>query len=461
MMGPLTVDMELAKISVIGAARSGLAAARLLRSRGVQVFVSEQGDAESMPEARAELSKLGIPAEFGGHSAKAQNANLMVVSPGVPSDSPVLQDAARNGIPVISEIELACFFCKAPIIAVTGTNGKTTTTTLIGEMLKAAGKATIVAGNIGRAFSDALMDMPEPEIVALEVSSYQLDFTVRFHPATAVITTITPDHLGRYGGDFSRYVASKQRIFRNQFDEDAVIYNLDNADAMLAARPASARAFPTSVRAVLSIGGWMEARTLHVDLGFGKETVASIDELRLRGRHNYMNILQAALAARLHGASAETVSEVARSFAGVEHRLEFVRNLDDVAYVNDSKATNVDSVVIALQSFHQPIVLIAGGRDKGSPYDPLLPLIEERVRATVLIGEAARRMAGAFAGHTELHRADSLPEAVETARRIARAGDVVLLSPACASFDMFEHFEHRGLVFKRSVLALQPREALR
>jgi UDP-N-acetylmuramoylalanine--D-glutamate ligase len=405
----------------------------------------------------AELARLGIPAEFGGHSGRVGEANLIVISPGVPDDAPVLAAAATNGIPIVSELELASWFCDAPMIGITGTNGKTTTTTLTGAMFRDAGRRTLVAGNIGTAFSDALRELPDPDIAVLEVSSYQLDHCEAFHPRTAMITTITPDHLARYGGDYQRYIASKRRIFRHQYTDDHLIYNADSADTIHAVSGATPCLYAVGTQVVPQRGAWVENRTLMLDIGEGPERIAPIDALQLRGRHNHMNILMAALAARLHGVSLESVAATARIFEGVEHRLEFVRRLDDIAYVNDSKATNVDSVVIALQSFSQPVVLIAGGRDKQAPYDPLLPLVDEHVRAAILIGEAADTIERAFRGHTELHRAGSMASAVELAQRLALPGDVVLLSPACASFDMFENFEHRGLVFKSAVRALTTR----
>lgn len=451
----LPFDIATAQISVIGAARSGRAAVRLLRQKGAAVLLSDAGPAEKQAEVLEEMARLGAAVEFGGHSERVFDANLIVVSPGVPSDSPVLVEAATRGIPVISEIELGSIFCKAPIAGITGTNGKTTTTTLAGEIFRAAGLRTMVAGNIGHAFCDAVLETGgDADVAVLEVSSFQLDHCVSFRPEVAVLTTITPDHLNRYGGRFEDYVASKQRIFRMQYAEDALIFNADNEETVDAIAPAIARRFGTSVQRVLERGGWMEARTLYLNVGDGPERIASIDELHLRGRHNYMNILMAALTARLRGVPIATISDAVRAFEGVEHRLEFVRRLDDVTYINDSKATNVDSVVIALQSFHQQIVLIAGGRDKDSPYDPLFPLLADKVRAAVLIGEATERMAEAFQGYTEVHRASSMPDAVTEARRIAKPGEIVLLSPACASFDMFDNFEHRGLVFKRLVQML-------
>ena len=451
-------DMNLSRVSVIGAARSGLAAARLLRYHGKDVLLSEFGDESRFEGARAEMEAIGAAVEFGGHSEAVFEAGTIVVSPGVPSDAPVLVAASEHGIPIVSELELASMFCEAPIVAITGTNGKTTTTTLTGEIFRAAGLGTIVAGNIGFAFSDALLaSRAKLDAAVLEVSSFQLDFTVRFHPRIAVITTITPDHLARYKGDYGEYIASKQRVYRNQYTDDALIYSADNADADNAAQVAAARKFPTSVTRPLTAGGWMEGRKLFLNTGEGKELLTAIDDMRLRGKHNYMNTLQAALAARLFGIKMDVVSEAVRQFEGVEHRLEFVRRLDGVAYINDSKATNVDSVVIALQSFAQPVVLIAGGRDKDAPYDPLLPLLESIVKAVVLIGEAADRMEDAFSGHAEIRRAASMQEAVTVSRDLASPGDVVLLSPACASFDMFDNFEQRGLVFKHLVLGLASR----
>ena len=454
----LPFDITTASVSVIGAARSGRAAVRLLREKGADVLLSDEGPAEAHGDVIAEMRAHGASVEFGGHTDRVFDAKLVVVSPGVPSDAPVLVEAERRGIPVISELELASIFFHAPIIGITGTNGKTTTTTITGEIFRAAGRSTIVAGNIGHAFSDAVIaDGDTADLAVLEVSSFQLDHCLSLRPATAVLTTITPDHLGRYHGVFADYIAAKQRMFRNQFPEDALIYNCDDSETVAAIASAAARRFGTSVQQVLDHGGWMEARTLYVNIGEGAERLVSIDELHLRGRHNYRNILMAALAARLHGVPTAVVAKTIRAFEGVEHRLEVVRRLDDVVYINDSKATNVDSVVIALQSFHQPVVLIAGGRDKEAPYEPLLPLIDATVRAAVLIGEAADAMERAFTGHTDVRRAASMPDAVAIAQDIATPGDVVLLSPACASFDMFDNFEHRGLVFKRLVQSLQPR----
>jgi len=445
-------DIARSRISVIGAARSGLAAAHLLKSKGADVFLSEFSSKQNMDHAVDELAALDIRSEFGGHTELVFESKLIVVSPGVPSESWVLVEANKRGIPVIAEIELASLFCDAPIIGITGTNGKTTTTTLTGKILTEAGRPTIIAGNIGNAFSDAILQSDQNvQSVVLEVSSFQLDHCIHFHPRIAVLTTVTPDHLNRYHGIFGEYMTSKKRIFMNQNPDDALIYNADNRETVEAVRTAQACLFPTSVEHILERGGWMEGRKLMINLGEGIETIAALDELHLRGRHNYMNILMAALVGRMQGIPMASISKSVTNFHGVEHRLEFVRKIDDVTWINDSKATNVDSVVIALQSFHQPVVLIAGGRDKEAPYDPLVSLVEEKVRAAVLIGEAAERMEEAFTGYTTVYRAGSIPAAVDIASSLAEAGDVVLLSPACSSFDMFENFEHRGLLFKKLV----------
>ncbi|MDX9757533.1 MAG: UDP-N-acetylmuramoyl-L-alanine--D-glutamate ligase [Bacteroidota bacterium] len=445
-------DIASMNVTVIGAARSGLAAARLLHQKGGRVFLTEFSPAEAFAESARILREEGIPHEFGGHSARVFAADMVVVSPGVPSDAPVVVEAERRGLPVISEIEVGTMFLDGPIIAVTGTNGKTTTTTLCGEICDAAGRNTLVAGNIGRAFTDALRAHAGAiDIAVLEVSSFQLDTCLTFHPSTAVITTITPDHLNRYHGDFQEYVASKQRIFMNQCAQDHLIYNHDDPVVSGAIKTAAAELFPVSAILRLGRGGWRENGSLMIDAGFGKELLARVDDLQVYGRHNYMNVLMAGLAARLEGIGIEVIRQACMEFRGVEHRLEFVCEVDGVRWINDSKATNVDSVVIALQSYRQPVVLIAGGRDKGASYEPLFDLIRERVRAMVLIGEAAEKMEREFAPHTRVTRARDMSEAVNIARMAAQPGDVAMLSPACASFDMFENFEQRGQIFKECV----------
>ena len=445
-------DIAHTTFTVIGAQRSGIAAARLLQARNARVFLSEIESSDLHREAYHTLSKFDILHEFGGHTDRALDADIMVLSPGVPVKSPIIQMALSKGIELVSEIELATWFCAAPIIAVTGTNGKTTTTALIGKIFSDAGWKTIVAGNIGDAFSEFFIEPVDYTVAVLEVSSYQLDHIHLFQPAVSIITTITPDHLDRYDQDFEKYIASKQKIFSNQREQDHLIFNLDNDATRRAIEPATGvHRIPFSVEQHPSYGGWMEQHQLFLNIGHGKELLASTGEMVLRGKHNYANTLMAALAARVLGVPLSSVATSCVQFAGVEHRLEFVRELDGVKFINDSKATNVDSLIVALESFSEPIILIAGGRDKGTSLEPLFQLIEEKVKTILLIGEARARMEEAFRGRTNVLRAASMQDAVEHARSIAVSGDVVLLSPACASFDMFKDFEHRGRVFKAIV----------
>jgi len=445
-------DIASLKVTVIGAARSGLAAARLLKRKGVTVFLTELSPEQKYEEAARIMRAEDIPHEFGGHSDRVFDADLFVVSPGVPSDAPVLHRAEQISMPIISEIEVGAMFLDCPIIAVTGTNGKTTTTTLAGDIGAAAEERTLVAGNIGLAFTDAILHNEGPvNLAVLEISSFQLDTCASFHPTTAVITTITPDHLNRYHGDFREYVASKQRIFMNMSAGDHLVYNYDDPVVVDAVKTASADLFPVSSLQRLSRGGWRENGTLVIDAGEGKEIVARVDDLQVHGRHNHMNVLMAALATRLEGVSIDVIRRAVLEFRGVEHRLEYVCEVDGITWINDSKATNIDSVVIALQSYKNPVVLIAGGRDKDALYEPLMEIVKDRVRAMVLIGESAERMEAEFSKVTRVTRARDMLEAVNIARMAAQPGDIAMLSPACASFDMYDNFEHRGRVFKECV----------
>lgn len=441
-----------APVTVVGAARSGLAAAQLLAARGARVFLTERSPERLDAGALARLSAAGVESEWGIHSARALEADFLVVSPGVSSQSEIVRSAIAAGIPVVSEIEAASWFCPLPIVAITGTNGKTTTTALAGQIFRDAGWKTMVAGNIGNAFADAIATLPREGVVVLEVSSYQLDHIHLFHPRVAVLTNITPDHLDRYAGRMEDYIASKRRIWMNQTPDDALIYGADDpTTAAAVAEARSARLFPCSTARRLEQGAYLEGDALLLRNGDAPELIARTGEMILRGAHNHANALMAALAARLLGVPADRIGRSCRSFAGVEHRLEFVRAVGGVGYVNDSKATNVESVVIALRSFPEPVILIAGGRDKGAPYDPLFPLVRAGVKEMILIGEAADRMASAFEGMTRISRAATLEEAVQAAHARAASGDVVLLSPACASFDMFRDFEERGRAFREAV----------
>ncbi|MEM6326294.1 MAG: UDP-N-acetylmuramoyl-L-alanine--D-glutamate ligase [Bacteroidota bacterium] len=480
---PVRESVQGVRATVVGGARSGVAAARLLARHGAEVFLTDH--AADPGRLGAELDAAGVASEFGGHTARALEADLFVVSPGVPSTVPLVTEADAAGIPVVSEIEAASWFCPGPIVAVTGSNGKTTTTTLIAHVFETAGLKHVVAGNIGTAFSDQVDAVDADTHVVLEVSSFQLDHISTFRPHIGVLLNITPDHLDRYGGDFERYAAAKYRLFENQTEADWLVYNHDDAHVRAhvqrAAEAGGLTPVPFSIEQPLRLGAFAhevdgtEQITLSLphrdpttegpltptDPVFRDDDFMPASDLALRGRHNLYNSLAAAIVARAVEIRSDVVRQSLTSFEGVPHRLERVRAVNGVEYVNDSKATNVNAVWYALESFaphddgSPSVVLIAGGRDKGNDYGPLRRLVESTVKGIVAIGEGAEKVLeelGGLVGHSA--HAGSMQEAVQYASLMAEAGDTVLLSPACASFDMFDHYEHRGEVFKDLVRAL-------
>jgi len=420
---------------------------------GADVFISDMKKPEEIKYVKftpEELNSAGIKYEFGEHSEKVYDCDFMVISPGVPSNAPVVQKAMELGIKVWSEIEVASWFCKAPIIAVTGTNGKTTTTSLIGHIFKTAGFKTIVAGNIGAPFSDFVLDADEGSIVVLEVSSFQLDHIENFKPKVAVLLNITPDHLDRYDS-FGDYILSKFRIFKNQKEDDFAVYNYDDEIVQPYVESLNVIKLPFSVRDKLSCGGFIEDGYITLNFKNKKERILKMNNLRIRGIHNVYNSLAAALAARAMEVKDEIIRESLQSFEGVEHRLEFVREINGVKFIYDSKATNVNSLWYALESFDEPIILIAGGRDKGNDYSKVYDLVKRKVKLIIAIGESKNKIYNEFKNLTNVIEVDSMEEAVKKAYENSVPGDVVLLSPACASFDMFRDYEHRGEVFKKLV----------
>ena len=423
------------------------------------MFVSDRAGVETMADAAQELERIGVESEFGENSARVLEADTVVVSPGVPTDAPIVQKALARNIPVVSELEVASWFCAAPIVALTGTNGKTTTTALLGRMLRDARVPCVVAGNIGTAFSQVAAEADPAGAAVLEVSSFQLDHIVRFRPHVAAILNITPDHLDRYQHSFEKYIAAKQRIFENQTAGDVLIYNADDdvTRRAVANRVAPAVALlPFSTRQVLPAGAFVEGGVLTAIVAGKRHAVIDAASISIPGEHNLANAMAATLAAVTHHVPSASLRATLRNFKGVEHRLEFVREVDGVAYVNDSKATNVDSVWYALRSFRRPIVVLIGGRDKGNDYGRLLDPVREHVKAVVAIGESAEKVVSAFGPVVPTVRAATLPDAIARARGLAAPGDVVLLSPACASFDWFTDYEHRGRVFKEIVMQLRP-----
>jgi len=444
------------RVTVVGGARSGVAVARLLRAAGAVVFLTERAALE--PSVRATLEGLGVAYETNGHTRRALEADMVVVSPGVPSTAPLVQQAQRIGLPVYSEIETASWFCPAPIVAITGTNGKTTTTSLLGHLFRTADRAPIVAGNIGYPFADYVPKATPRNVVVLEVSSFQLDHVDTFRPKVSILLNITPDHLDRYNNNFNAYAQAKFRIFANQQDGDVLIYNYD--DRLIrehVAHVAPKRSFtPVAISQHHEVptGAFVRDGTIILRIHQQEDVLMQANKRApaLSGRHNLYNSLAAAVAGRVMEVRSDVVRESLTSFEGVPHRLEFVRTVDGVRYINDSKATNVNAVWYALESFNEPLVLLAGGRDKGNDYSSLKPLVRQKARAVIALGESAdtvMQALGTLAPHAT--RADTMEEALRHARLFAEPGDVVLLSPACSSFDMFDNYEHRGDTFRRLV----------
>ena len=439
------------KISVIGAARSGVGAAKLVKRLGGIPFVSDFGPKEKIYDAVNQLEMENINFEFGGHSDRVYESALMIVSPGVPNDSQVLQNARARGIKMISEVEFAYHYCKGKIIAITGTNGKTTTTSLCGHVFNTCGYKTHVAGNIGLAFSEIVLDVKEGEFVSLEVSSFQLDLIEKFKPAAALILNITPDHLNRYENSLDKYAGSKQRIYENQDEKDFLILNKDSKPVMNYLSGYKSKSVYFSLNEKQSDGCFYSDGDVIFRLN-GKENFrCSRNDINIRGEHNLANAMSVICAAKVFNLDKTGITKGLQTFESVEHRLELVREIDGVKYVNDSKATNVDSVWYALKSFDEPILLILGGQDKGNDYEQIKELVLQKVKKIYAIGSSAEKVFNFFHKDVKVEIEKSLEDAVKSSGKEVIKGDVVLLSPACASFDMFNNYEHRGKVFKESV----------
>lgn len=455
-------------VSVLGAGRSGVAAAELLARAGARPLVSESGAVKA--DAAERLRQLGVPFEDGGHSERVFEAALCVVSPGIPRTAPVIREMESQGIPVVSEIELASWFCPARIIGITGTDGKTTTATLIDHICRedglGRGYRAFSVGNIGTPFSSEVANMASDDIAVLELSSYQLEGCNSFRPNIAVLTNITPDHMDRYGGDIHAYARAKFRIHARQGAGDTVIYNHD--DPLLRAHFEDCGPWPFRVvRTGLAASSLESGSGDYVSVADGSivirtagrtERFMPVDEVMkpaFRGEHNLYNVLSSVAAARAAGIPDEAVRRSLAAFAGVEHRQEFVGSLSGVEWINDSKATNINAMRQALQTVPAGMVLIAGGRDKGNDYGSIAALVREKVACVVAIGESREKIAESFRGIVRVEKAGSLREAVELARSAARPGGSVLFSPACSSFDMFTDFEDRGRQFKQLVREME------
>jgi UDP-N-acetylmuramoylalanine--D-glutamate ligase len=447
------MDLKGKKVLVVGLGKSGLAAALFLRRQGAQVTVSDVRSAEALAKDIPALLDEGINVEAGGHGLLTfRRQDLIVVSPGVPLDTPELVQTRNFGRPIIGELELAARFLKGHTLAITGSNGKTTTTSLVGEILSTAGLPTLVGGNIGVPVIDLVAESTPDTWSVLEVSSFQLESTEQFHPQIAVILNITPDHLDRHG-TFENYARAKERIFAAQTAEDAVVLNTDNSRAAAAAQHAPSRVFWFSLDRTVPQGafvqqGWVVYRAAK-DAPI--EKILPLTAIPLKGEHNVENVLAAVCAARLAGAPVTAIRSAIESFKAVEHRLEYVATINGVDFYNDSKATNVDATAKAVAAFSGGIHLILGGKDKNSDYAQLAELLRARVRAVYTIGSAAAKIESQLRGVVSLHSCETLDKAVSAAASAARPGDIVLLAPACSSFDQFESYEHRGRVFKQLV----------
>ena len=449
------------RVLVVGLGKSGVASALFLKLRGARVTVS---DTKTEDELRAEIPVLldhGITVETGEHGERTfHGQDLIVVSPGVSVDALPIVQARTSGEPIIGEIELAAQFLPGRIVAITGSNGKTTTTTLTGEILTAGGLPTLVGGNIGTP-AISLVERAKPDhIIVLEVSSFQLETIQTFRPKMAVILNITPDHLDRHR-TFAAYAGAKARIFENQQADDFAVLNADDPNCVALAEGIRAHICWFSRKKEVQQGASVQDGRIGFRDAGGKREIMLVSEIPLKGAHNLENVLAAICAGALMGVKPEHIRRAVQQFKAVEHRLEYVATIRGVDYYNDSKATNVDATIKALESFPANIHLILGGKDKGSDYTVLNDLLRERVKRVYTIGAAAEKIESHIKGAAEIVPAETLDDAVRRAAAVAQAGDVVLLAPACASFDRFDNYEHRGRVFKEVVhtLAEQARRA--
>ncbi len=447
------MELKGKKISIIGAVRSGVGAAKLAKRVGAVPFVSDTSPYEKLQSNFDELIAREIEFEFGGHSERVFDCDVIVTSPGVPGDSTVLKEAKARNIKVISELEFAWMNCKGKIIAITGTNGKTTTTALCAHTLNTAGIKCYEAGNIGLAFSEIAADVAEDEFVALEISSFQLDHVDKFSPYISIILNITPDHLDRYENSVEKYTAAKMRIATNQSKDQVFVRNYDDKKIPDSDNTTVQQYFFSLVNKVAN-GAFVYNNRFVFTVDGTEEELFGVDVLSLKGLHNRQNAMAVLTAAKLAGCSNDAIEKAFSTFKGVEHRLEFVRTINDVDYINDSKATNVDSVWYALQSYEKPIYLILGGKDKGNDYSSIEELVRQHVKKIYAIGSSSGKVMEFFNPMVNVISEPSLEDCVSTARQEAEPGSVVLLSPACASFDMFDNYEHRGKVFKEAVMSL-------
>jgi UDP-N-acetylmuramoylalanine--D-glutamate ligase len=453
------VDLKGKRVLVVGLGKSGVASALFLKGRGARVTVSDTKSPDQLRDEIPILLDHGITVETGGHGERTfRGQDLIVVSPGVPVDAPPLVQARAAGEPVIGEIELAAQNLPGAIVAITGSNGKTTTTTLAGEILAAGGLPVAVGGNIGTPAISLVEGASRETVIVLEVSSFQLETIKTFRPKVAVVLNITPDHLDRHR-TFQTYVDAKARIFENQQSDDFAVLNEDDPTCRTLRDRTRAEVFWFSRKQEVQNGAWVRDGKILFRDASGQREIMLVNEIPLKGAHNVENVLAGVCAGALMGCEPARIRKAIQEFKAVEHRLEYVATIKGVEYFNDSKATNVDATIKALESFPKNIHLILGGKDKGSDYTVLSDLLRERVKRVYTIGAAAEKIESQIKGAAEIVHAETLDNAIRRAAAVAQSGDIVLLAPACASFDQFQSYNHRGRVFKEVVHSLELQRA--
>jgi len=441
-------------ISILGMARSGIACAQLLKKTGAEVFVSEVKNKETVLQEIKQLSDLGIEFETGGHTSDVlTETDFVIVSPGIRPDIPILAQAQKMGIPVFSEIEVAFWLTDAKIVGITGSNGKTTTVTLVGEMLKEDKQEHLVGGNIGVPFSSIVEQISPNGYLVLELSSFQLERIEEFRPYVSSVLNITADHLDRHP-DLKSYMEAKLRIMENQTEKDFVVLNADDENTLKLAQYAPSRKVFFSTKSEVGQGAFVREGKLYLRCNGGEKEIIETGQIGIKGPHNLYNACAACAVCGILGVAPGSMRTALRYFRGVPHRLEVVKTVSGVSFINDSKATNVDSVWYALQSVSPPILLIAGGKDKGGDFSELQDLVKRHVKTLILIGEAKDKIKAALGDLVPTYDSETLEDAVRLGFSKAAPGDTILLSPGCASFDMFKDYEHRGQVFKASIMEL-------
>lgn len=451
-------DLNGKRVLVVGLARTGIAVSLFSAGYGAAVTATDEKPEAEMAETAARLRAAGVKLALGAHSQEMfLEQDLIVVSPGVPAKLPALELARAQGIPVWGEIELAWRFLRGKLVAITGSNGKTTTTSLVAHILKTAGIATFVGGNIGVPLLALVESSTDSTVTVAEISSFQLETIQEFRPEIGVLLNLTPDHLDRHES-FESYAAAKMRLFENQLDCDAAVLNADDPE-ITRRMPSRGHVYWFSRQKRVAEGAFVRDGEIVFRADGSETVVARRSDITLRGEHNLENVLAACAAAYLAGAPAAAIATGVKTFRAVEHRLEFVAEIGGVQFYNDSKATNVDATLKAVEAFPGPLLVILGGKDKGSPYSPLAEPLHQRARLAILIGAAAGKIAADIGGAVPIEHAGTLDRAVKLAAERARPGDVVLLAPACSSFDQFENYEQRGRVFKELVARLESHSA--